>query len=667
MDNPATFLNFGSDICADLESADSREWLVTNGIGGFASGTISGILTRRYHGLLIAACKPPLDRKLLLTKLEETATYHGEKFELFANRWADGSINPTGFKHIQQFRLEGAIPVWTFAFADALLEKRIWMQPGENTTYVRYSLIRGLYPVSLDIKVLVNYRDYYGETHGGAPLHVELIEQGIKVLASEDAVPYYVCSAGVEALLRSDWYRDFSLSQEQYRGFAGLEDHFLAAEFHGSLSPGGVLAVLASTAADANLGSEIALVERRKYESDVVSHADRSLDNAPLSVRQLLFAADQFIVCRERGGEKDGHSMLAGYQWFGDWGRDTMISLPGLTLTTGRQEIARSILRTFARYIDKGMLPNRFPDAGEVPEYNTVDATLWYFDAIHAYHAATGDDALLKELFPALQEIIDWHLRGTRYHIGVDHADGLLFAGEPGVQLTWMDAKVDDWVVTPRIGKPVEINALWYHALSLMASFAERLGQSSQTYTEAAKKVRLNFLRFWNEEAGYCFDVIDGPHGNDPSFRPNQLFTLSLPEGDEREPALLDASRQTAILDACALHLLTSYGLRSLGPSDPAYMGHYGGSRQERDRAYHQGTVWGWLIGPFISAHLKVYKDAETARSFLTPLLDNLSAHGLGTVSEIFDGDPPFAPRGCIAQAWSVGAILRTWQQISES
>ena len=644
----------------------SREWLVANGIGGFASGTISGILTRRYHGLLIAACKPPLDRKLLLAKLEETAIYDGETIELFANRWADGSVNPTGFDHIEQFHLDGTIPVWTFAFADALLEKRIWMQPGENTTYVRYRLLRSLYPAKLNLKVLVNYRDYHGETHNSAAPQVQLIDQGIKILASDGAVPFYVLCAQAQPQLRSEWYRNFALSVEQYRGFGGLEDHFLAAELQALLQPGETLTVVASTIGDANMDSEIALAQRRKYEFDVVSQADMSLNNAPPGVRQLLFAADQFIVRREAMGEKSGRSVLAGYHWFGDWGRDTMISLPGLTLTTGRPEIAGSILRTFARYVDKGMLPNRFPDAGEDPVYNTVDATLWYFDAIHAYHAATGDDALLKELFPVLQEIIDWHLRGTRYQIHVDPADGLLFEGEPGVQLTWMDAKVDDWVVTPRIGKPVEINALWYHALSLMGAFADRLGQPSKIYLDAAGKVRRNFLRFWNEEAGYCFDVLDGPDGNEACFRPNQLFAISLPHGDEDEPMLFDAPRQKAILDACSLHLLTSNGLRSLAPSDPGYIGHYGGSRRERDAAYHQGTVWAWLIGPFVSAHLKVYKDAAAARSYLMPLLGNLSAHGLGSLSEIFDGDPPFTPRGCIAQAWSVAAALRAWQETNK-
>jgi predicted glycogen debranching enzyme len=311
------------------------------------------------------------------------------------------------------------------------------------------------------------------------------------------------------------------------------------------------------------------------------------------------------------------------------------------------------------------MLPNRFPDAGETPEYNTVDATLWYFEAIRAYHAVTKDDVLLKELFPTLKEIIDWHTRGTRYQIHVDPGDGLLYAGEPGVQLTWMDAKVGDWVVTPRIGKPIEINALWYHALSLMTTFAKRLGEPEKPYKDAAEKVRQNFIRFWNEETNYCFDVIDGPNGNETYLRPNQLFAVSLPAGDKDEPELFEDEKQKAIVDICARYLLTSHGLRSLAPFNRPYVGRYGGDTRQRDGAYHQGTVWGWLIGPFVGAHLKVYEDANQAFGFLEPLLSQLSAHGLGSISEIFDGDAPFTPRGCVAQAWSVAEILRTWELCS--
>jgi predicted glycogen debranching enzyme len=372
-------------------------------------------------------------------------------------------------------------------------------------------------------------------------------------------------------------------------------------------------------------------------------------------------AADQFIVRRPSPDEPAGHSIIAGYPWFGDWGRDTMISLPGLTLTTGRPEVARSILRTFARFVDQGMLPNRFPDAGETPEYNTVDATLWYFEAIRAYHAATGDNDLLRELWPTLQDIVDWHQRGTRYNIHTDPADGLLYAGEPGVQLTWMDAKVGDWVVTPRMGKPVEINALWYNALQLMADIARRLGQSADEYEASAQKARSGFARFWNEASGYCYDVLDGPNGLEAALRPNQLLAVSLLYSP------LDTQQQRAVVDVCARYLLTPHGLRSLASSDPAYVGHYGGGPRQRDGAYHQGTVWGWLIGPFVSAHLRVYHDRALACSYLLPLLRSLASNNVGSISEIFDGDPPFLGHGCTAQAWSVAEVLRAWQELERS
>jgi len=376
----------------------------------------------------------------------------------------------------------------------------------------------------------------------------------------------------------------------------------------------------------------------------------------------LVLAADQFVVQRalpgsgEGGSATGGRSIIAGYPWFSDWGRDTMISLPGLVLTAGRPEVAARILRTFAQYVSEGMLPNRFPDTGDEPEYNTVDATLWYFEAVRAYHAATGDETLLRDLFPVLREIVAWHQRGTRYQIRLDPADGLLYAGEEGAQLTWMDAKVGEWVVTPRIGKPVEINALWYNALRAMAGFARRLGRPAADYEALANQVLAGFSRFWNEEAGCCYDVLDGPDGDDASLRPNQLFAVSLPHSP------LDAEQQRAVVDVCARHLLTGYGLRSLAPHDPAYNGHYGGDRRQRDGAYHQGTVWGWLIGPFVAAHLRVYGDPAVARSFLQPLLRHLDDHCVGSLSEIFDGQPPFRPRGCFAQAWTVAEVLRAWQ-----
>ena len=652
-------LDFGRGVCGELTLSSSKEWLVTNGIGGFASGTIAGVLTRRYHGLLIAALKPPLGRTLLATKLDDTATYLGRDYPLFANRWVDGSVNPTGFHHIERFHLEGTTPVWTFACADALVEKRICMQPGANATTVQYHLRRGSAPLTLTARALVNYRDYHGATRGGDwPLrvHIDPVAHGLRVTAFDGATPFYLLSDRAEAEPRHEWYSNFFLSVEAYRGLGATEDHLYAGDFRATLQPGESITIVLSTNAAPNLDGAAACAERQRHEQTLLSAAPA----LPYPHPRLVLAADQFIVNRPVPDDPDGKSIVAGYPWFGDWGRDTMISLPGLTLATGRPEVARSILRTFARFVDRGMLPNRFPDAGETPEYNTVDATLWYFEAMRAYHAATGDDDLVREVLPVLTDIIDWQRRGTRYNIHVDPRDGLLYAGEAGVQLTWMDAKIGDWVVTPRTGKPVEVNALWYNALRIMADFSQIVGgDSSHPYQALADQVKASFIRFWHAAGGYCYDVIDGPDGNDASLRPNQLFAVSL----HHSP--LDADRQRLIVDVCARRLLTSHGLRSLASQAPNYAGRYGGDPYQRDAAYHQGTVWGWLIGPFVSAHLRVYRDPAQARAYLTPLVQHLADHGMGSISEIFDGDPPFTPRGCIAQAWSVAEVLRAWREIA--
>ena len=662
-------LDFGRELCGDLATAESREWLVTNGIGGFASGTIAGMLTRRYHGLLLAALEPPLGRTLLLAKIDETVEYEGiypesgRFYPLYVNRWANGTVEPNGHYSINRFHLEGTTPVWTFAFGNALLEKRIWMKPGANTTYIHYKLVRATGPLTLEAKTFINYRDYHGTTiMNDWALDTAELANGLCFQVHDQATPFYLLSDKVQMTPQYDWYEDFHLSVEEYRGQNDVqEDHLYAALLRAVLRPGESLTLVASTEPAPDLDGARAYAERQAYETALLTQASSVHAVAlPKAVEQLVLAADQFIVKRPTARDENGRSVIAGYPWFSDWGRDTMIALPGLTLTTGRPEVAASILRTYAQFVDQGMLPNRFPDAGEHPEYNTVDATLWYFEALRATHAATGDEALVRELFPVLQEIILWHIRGTRYNIQMDEEDGLIFAGEEGVQLTWMDAKVDNWVVTSRIGKPVEINALWYNALCIIADFAEMLGENAAEYRALTKKVQAGFVRFWNDEMGYCYDVIDGPdaEGLDGSLRPNQLFAIALPHSP------LNADQQRSIVDACGRHLVTAHGLRSLSADDKAYIGHYGGDRYKRDGAYHQGTVWGWLIGPFVSAHLRVYKDKIAARSYLESLLQHhIRAHAVGSLSEIFDGDAPFAPRGCVAQAWSVAEVLRTWQQ----
>ncbi|MBW4513019.1 MAG: amylo-alpha-1,6-glucosidase [Scytonematopsis contorta HA4267-MV1] len=660
-------IEFGREICGNLDIAESREWLVTNGIGGYASGTVAGLLTRRYHGLLVAALKPPLGRTLMLAKLDETVIYDSRSYPLYSNRWADGIVSPQGYRYIEHFSLEGTIPVWRFAFADALLEKRVWMEQGANTTYVQYNLLRATQPIKLTLKAMVNYRDYHGNTHAnGWNMSLTTIEQGICVTAYPEAVPLYLQSNRQSEQQNEqqspspihNWYYDFDLAIERYRGLSDSEDHLHAATFEVIINPGESLTFVASTEKQVDLNGEAALKNRRTREQKLIGFWKSDRPNSkdiPAWLNQLVLAADQFIVDRPVLADPQGKSIIAGYHWFGDWGRDTMISLPGLTLATGRPEIARSILRTFAKYVDQGMLPNRFPDAGEIPEYNTVDATLWYFEAIRAYYEVTKDDDLLRELFPVLADIIDWHCRGTRYNIRLDSSDGLLYAGENGVQLTWMDAKVDNWVVTPRIGKPVEINALWFNALKTIAKFARQINLPYQEYEAIAERAQVRFSRFWNHETNYCYDVLDSPDGDDPSLRPNQIFAVSLPESP------LTTAQQQQIVDVCGRMLLTSHGLRSLSPDHPQYQGKYGGSQYQRDGAYHQGTVWGWLLGTFVTAHLKIYKNPQQARKFLEPMANHLYDRGVGSLSEIFDGDVPITPRGCIAQAWTVAEVLRAW------
>ena len=650
-------IDWGRETCGDLAVAESREWLCTNGLGGFASGTVAGLLSRRYHGLLVAALAPPLGRTLVVAKLDDTLVDAGARWPLFTNRWASGAVDPHGYRHLERFRLDGTVPVWTYACGDARVERRVWMEQGANTTYVRYAIVRGDRALALEAGALVNYRDYHALTRGGPwRMRVENVPGGLRVDAFAGAAPVFVLAPGAAATSAHTWYEGFALARERERGLDDREDHLRAGTFEVRLEPGRPFTFVLSMDPAAPTDGEAALDRRRHRDTSVVAAARGDAEPAPPWIERLAVAADQFVVARSRDGDPDGRTIIAGYPWFGDWGRDTMIALPGLTLTTGRGDIAARILRTFAGFVDRGMLPNRFPDRGETPEYNTVDATLWYFEAIRACHAATGDDGLLKDLMPVLEHIVGEHVRGTRYGIGVDPGDGLLRAGEPGVQLTWMDARVGDWVVTPRTGKAVEINALWYNALRAMATFARALGRSPEPWTAMADRVAASFGRFWHHGSGYCHDVVDGPDGNDPSLRPNQIFAVSLPFSP------LGRERQRGVVDACARHLLTSHGLRSLAPGDPRYRGSYGGDPGARDGAYHQGTVWSWLLGPFALAHFRVYGDRDVARSFLEPMAHHLGAYGVGSIAEVFDGDPPFGPGGCTAQAWSVAETLRAWR-----
>jgi predicted glycogen debranching enzyme len=662
-------VRFGREVCGNLDLAESREWLVTNGLGGYASGTAAGTSTRRYHGLLMAALQPPGGRTLLVAGIDERVRYAGTTYALAANRWTSGSVSPTGYLQIESFHLEGTKPVWRYALADALIEKRVWMKQGENTTFIDYSVVRASGPVEIEGKVLVSYRDFHSLTKAGNwQMQIEPVNRGLRIVAFEKAVPFYLVSAFGILEPQHEWYHDYFLPAEKERGLDDHEDRLYAATFRCPLSAGERAALVCSTNPEPWLEGLKAKADQSNHEWKLFQgwqpkHAESSSTppaDEPSWLWQLVLAADQFIVKRPLPDDPDGMSIIAGYPWFADWGRDTMIALAGLTLPLGRPEVARKILESFSRYVDGGMLPNDFPDTGGKPEYNTMDASLWYFEAIRRYYESTQDADLVRKLFPVLASMIDAHVAGTRHDIKVDAVDGLLYGGNAGVQLTWMDAKIGDWVVTPRTGKPVEINALWVNALATMTDLAKIAGRPGDGYSKLADKATKSFQKFWNATRNCCFDVIDAPGiGSDGSLRPNQIFAVSLPVSP------LSSRQQKSVVDAVAAHLLTSYGLRSLSPQDSGYRGKFEGGPRERDSAYHQGTVWPWLLGSFALAHYKVYGDRMAAQSFLEPLGESIHAGGLGSIGEICGGDAPFPLAGCPAQAWSVAELIRAWEYLS--
>jgi predicted glycogen debranching enzyme len=657
-------VHFGPEIGADLANGLRREWLVTNGLGGYASGTICGINTRRYHGLLVAALIPPVERTVLVGGSVDWATYDGRRYPLCTHEYGDGTVDPRGFVHLESFALEGTLPVWTFALADALVERRVWMTHGANTTWVTYRLLRGNCDLAIDVTPLVTYRGFHSLSHGGSwqPAITPLHGEGIEIRAFEGAVPFRVLVGAASYTPIGAWFWNFLHRAESERGLDDRSDLFAPGKFSRQLRAGEVATFILTTESQSATDAERALHAEQQRQRALLEQA--AATTADPVVQQLVLAADQFVAERTDRDNQPGKTIIAGYHWFNDWGRDTMIALPGLTLSTGRAREAANILRTFAGYVDQGMLPNNFPDeSGALPGFNTVDATLWYVQAIAAYEQATGDPTLVDELLPLLRSILDWHVRGTRYGIGMDPNDGLLRAGEPGVQLTWMDAKVNDWVVTPRIGKPVEINALWYNALRTVGAFLETRADAAAAadYQALAQRARAAFLqRFWHPEVGYLADVVDGPDGDDLALRPNQILSVSLPF------PLVSSAEAAAVLDAVGRALFTGLGLRSLSPDDPAYRGDYGGDQVQRDGAYHQGPVWTWLIGAYTEAHFRVHRDRSAALALLRSFEHHLCDAGLGSVSEILEGNAPHLPRGCIAQAWGVAEVLRVWRLLTD-
>jgi len=661
-------IKFGPRICRDLAAAASREWLETNGLGGFASSTITGLNSRRYHGLLVAATRPPVGRVVLLSKLEETIIIDDKRYDLSVNQYP-GVTHPNGHHYLKSFRLD-PFPIFVYEVDGIEIEKLVFIVNGENTTVVRYRA-RWLNPWTLattagpditagrfvlEIRPLIAFRDYHSLAHENASIDPTLrLQNGLATTRPYTGMPeLHLAHNSAEVAGTGHWYRDFEYELERQRGLDYREDLFNPMVLRFDMTNDRTADLIASTEPrDARHAAE--------YQAKEVDRRERIEKASPSDdpvARSLFRAADQYIV--DRGG---GKSVIAGYHWFGDWGRDTMISLPGLTLVTGRAYVARDILGEFSRYVDRGMLPNRFPDEGETPEYNTVDASLWLFEAIRAYAAYTGDYQFIQEdLYQVLKDIIDWHIRGTRYGIRIDQ-DGLLSSDADGVQLTWMDAKVGDHVVTPRRGKAVEIQALWFNALRVMEELANRFEDSTTALgcSQLTERAAESFNRlFWNDEVGCLYDVVDGEN-RDASIRPNQIFAVSLPH------SMLSRDRARQVVMVVERHLLTPYGLRSLAPGDPQYIGRYDGGVWERDTAYHQGTVWAWLMGPFITAYMKVSRasqeSAEAARSRAAEWLEYFNQHleeaCLGHVSEIFDADSPHSPQGCVAQAWSTAELLR--------
>ncbi|HJP92171.1 MAG TPA: amylo-alpha-1,6-glucosidase [Pyrinomonadaceae bacterium] len=645
-------IELDQESCRNLAVATSSEWLETNGIGGFSSSTVIGLNTRRYHGLLTAATKPPVGRFVLLSKLEETLVIDGRRYELSANQYP-GTVHPQGFNYQTGFRLD-PFPMFVYEIEGLRIEKTVFMVQGENTTVVQYELLEApssenrVAEINLEIRTLIAFRDYHSTTHENGALNPQIeTENGLIIIRPYTGLTSLYLAHNAAAIDSNGyWYRNFQYAVEQERGLDFVEDLFSPCALIFNWRSGGRLSIVAST-------ERHDVAKADSYRKTEIERRKESGNEANPLVGALRTAADQFIAARERG-----KTVIAGYHWFADWGRDTMIALPGLTLATGQSDIARSILAEFANHIDRGMLPNRFPDAGETPEYNTVDATLWFFEAVRSFLQYTGDyDFVQTDLYAVLKDIIDWHVKGTRYQIHVDH-DGLLFAGEPGVQLTWMDAKVGDWVVTPRHGKPVEIQALWYNALRVMEQLAGRFkdAKAKKEYAALADKACGSFNNtFWNEDAGCLYDVVNG-EVRDDSIRPNQVIAISLPN------TLLSKERAASVLRVVERDLLTPRGLRTLSPRDPHYIGRYEGGPRSRDGAYHQGTVWPWLMGPYITAYIKTFGN-QAAREFAAMWLHNFQEHlregCLGQVSEIFDGDAPHTPRGCVAQAWSVAELLR--------
>jgi predicted glycogen debranching enzyme len=661
-------LTLGQAELLPFENGAGREWLSANGTGSFASGSVAGANTRRYHGLLVAALAPPLGRMTLLAKLDESVSVHGERFDFSTNRYPDGVIYPDGWRHVESFT-SWPVPTWTLRCGsgeknDTVVTKRVFLARGKNTVYVSYTLVAAPAPVQITLTPLVAWKDYHALMHPWPDFpHAQgASDHGWRVQATPDAPVLRLIAPSATWSAAGWWHERVTLEREIERGFPGEEDLYCPALATLTLSrPGQSAAFVATIEDDEPEEAPRVLDEIARHQDALVRAAGRVAENE--TGRDLVCAADQFVVrMPESDGAKKRTTILAGYPWFTDWGRDTMIALPGLCLTTGRADMAREILESFAGVVSEGMIPNRFPDQGETPDYNTADATLWFVHACDRYVAATGDAAFRSRWLPTLKAILADHAWGTRYNIHVDPADGLLYAFAPGAQLTWMDAKVGNWVVTPRGGKPVEINALFLNALCVAADWSRAAGETgdASAYDALAERARSAFLsRFVRPDGRGLFDVINTNDTADATIRPNQIIAAALPYSP------LNDDQVRAVVETVQAELLTPYGLRTLSPHDPAYRPRYEGGPAERDGAYHQGTVWPWLLGPFVDAFRRVHGNNEATnvavRDLLAPLVASLSDYGVGGIAEVYDAEPAQRANGCPWQAWSVAEVLRAW------
>ncbi|MFL5729183.1 MAG: amylo-alpha-1,6-glucosidase [Cytophagaceae bacterium] len=638
-------------ILSNFDSAASREWIETNGLGGWSSSSVSGANTRNYHGIFVSAVNPPVERVVMLNKLEEIISIAGKKYELSCNQFP-GKVVCDGLPYLNKFSRD-IFPVFQYKIDNLEITKTIASIYQEDTVVITYEVTSADGEFELDLKPMISFRDYHSLSQANDSINriVKFGDSTLEMKPYSSMPPLYIHVDKATFGFNPAWFHNFEYREEQSRGLRFSEDLFCYGNFTVKLKAGSKLGIVISTLPDADKDAFKRIQKEKERREALLT----KIPVKDLLSRTLILAADQFLVKR---GE-DLKTIIAGYHWFADWGRDTMIALPGICLINERYDDAKKILKAFAQSIDHGMLPNRFSDRGEAPEYNTADATLWFFVAIKKYLDYSGDEQfVLEELLPALKNIVEYHDAGTRYNIAVQE-DGLIYQGQVGMQLTWMDAKIGDWVVTPRIGKAVEINALWYNALLIMSELSQKAKNEHEStmYRERAEKVKTAFMDvFLHKEKGYLYDCIRGDY-KDASFRPNQIFAMSLPY------SLLDRELSSSILKMIEEKLLTPFGLRSLAPDDPKYIGHYRGDQLSRDGAYHQGTVWSWLLGPYITAKIRL--EGEEGRRSVMKLLNKFQVHlheaGVGTVSEIFDGDAPFEPKGCIAQAWGVSEILRAY------